>query len=162
MTKKKNIDGILDSLDEFDRTIGKKESSPAVFDISPETDHLVTEVVIDIPYNTIKPVNQRIFAVAFDPGEQKTKGGIIIPTKFATAESEERKKKDYKRYYVVDFADDCTLPLKRAMEISPFFPEDSIGFTFPEVIDWGNGRRYTTFHQSELAGYSLEEITVMD
>jgi hypothetical protein len=119
------------------------------------------ELTVSIPFNTMKPVNGRIFAIAVNPAEVKTASGIIVPTSIDKGETSQGERRILKlhRYFVIDYANDINENLKnqlsRGVEIFPFVTEEAIGWTFPYIIDWSNaGARYTVIHESEVAGIS--------
>jgi co-chaperonin GroES (HSP10) len=123
--------------------------------------------VIDVPRNHLKPVNQRIFCVKVDPGEQKTESGIILATSYGNDESKGKKVKKF-RYFVIDVAVDCTVEfidhkdnkrtLRRGDEIAPFIPEDMISYSHTLVHDFGNNEIYVSFHQTEIAGVNKKPL----
>ncbi len=114
---------------------------------------------VTIPRNVIKPVNSRIFAVSFDPGERKTKANIILPTQYQKGEKNKRIKLE--RYFIVDIDPECKLAkekgAKRGDEIFPFIPEGAIALDWPFVVDWPINEKYWVFHETELAGFCSAE-----
>lgn len=168
MKKKKNFNakGILDTIDDYDGNPieDKNDFSPSPFTEAELSKYqeLISKMIIEIPYNKIKPVNQRIFCIEVDPHEQKTEGGIIIPTQFALSEAKGGRTRKLRRYFVVDLADDCTIPVKRGMEIYPFIPIEAEAWSFPEVYDWEAGKIYITLHQTEIHGISMAEVVEKD
>jgi len=123
--------------------------------------------VLEIPKNQVKPVNQRIFCISQDPGEQKTEHGIIIPNQHNKPESKGGRKRERRRYWVVDVADDVTLevplfpgskerrPLERGDEVYPFIPEEAEAWDFVMVYDFYTNKEYIVFHQTELGGVGM-------
>lgn len=133
----------------------------------------ITKVsVINLPNNQVKPVNGRIFAIAQDPGEMKTEGGLILPTAYSMPEERKGLKRERLRYFVVDVAEDCNIKvptkgpqnedwkrnLERGDEIFPFMPQDADGWTPPIVHDFYNNQDYIVFHESELAGVGMSGL----
>lgn len=116
--------------------------------------------VIELPKNQIKPMNRRIFAIAQDPGEMKTAGGVIVPTDFSMPESKRGVERKLRRYYVVDVADDVDLQvngrkLSRGDEIFPFIPQEAEEWTFPEVFDFYISKKYLVFEQLEICAIGM-------
>jgi hypothetical protein len=128
--------------------------------------------VITLPDNKVKPVNQRIFAIAQDPGEMKTDSGIILANTYNLPEAKKGRKREVLRYFVVDVSDDCDVKvpytkddgtisrrnLERGDEIFPFIPAEAEEWSFPLVHDFYNNNDYIVFHQSELAGVGMSSL----
>lgn len=117
-------------------------------------EEITAVAVLQIPINQIKPINQRIFCIETDPGEMRTKGGIIIATDYKTSEAKGSRKRNLRRYFVVDSADDCSNKYSRGDEVSPFIPDEAEEWSFPKVYDFYTKKVYTVLHESELAGIS--------
>jgi hypothetical protein len=126
--------------------------------------------VIELPKNRVKPVNQRIFCIAQDPGLMKTDGGIILPSVHNASEGKGGQKRKLMRYFVVDVADDCDIrfnktednpegsKIERGDEVFPFIPAEAVEWSFPETFDFDLNIGYVTIHQTELAGVSISPL----
>lgn len=140
--------------------------------VKPKTFEEITNTsVINLPKNQVKPVNGRIFAIAQDPGEMKTEGGILLPTAYSLPEARKGKKREILRYFVVDVADNCNInvpaenlqfakfrKLERGDEIFPFIPQEAEEWSFPIVHDFYNNNDYIVFHETELAGVGMSPL----
>ena len=164
---------ILGEPDKIDSKM-TNEKKPRVKEQSFE--EITAQSVITLPKNQVRPVYQRIFCIAVDPGEMKTEGGVIIPTSFNQPEAKSNQKVKLMRYFVVDVADDCTIRFKknrndrtvpsslpqdkieRGDEVFPFIPPDAVDFVFPEVFDFYNNERYIVFHETELGGVGVSPL----
>jgi len=182
--RKKELESIAKDLAEDD--IRKYPLSPEEFfapgmigvDINRKkvksADEILNELVIELPRNHAKPVNQRLFVLEVIADEVKTKGGIILATSFTQQKQERQVTKEIKRYYVIDVAHDCTLSfipygekekriVQRGDEVFPFFPEEMLEWSIPRIIDWDNSAaRYCVVHESELAGASASLVAEGD
>jgi len=127
-----------------------------------------SDTVIDLPVNLVRPMGSRIFCKAVPAFEKKTRAGIIMATSYEQQRGEDRIIRDYKRYFVIDVADDLTRTFKpldpnqpnrklqRGDEVFIFVPEDAKRYSPVEVIDWSNGAmRYVVFEEMEIAGAGL-------
>jgi hypothetical protein len=162
--KKKRIDDKLkieDNIasDEFDLPV-KMEVKTA--------ESIESEMSITLPINLIRPMGSRMFCKEITATEKRTKGGIILATKFEQTRGEDVVKRDYKRYFVIDVANDLTRTFKpldpteperkprRGDEVFIFVPEEAKRYSPVEVIDWNNGgMRYIVFEEMEIAGIGL-------
>lgn len=163
--KKKRIDLKNNKLseaiasDEFDQ--------PAKIEVK-TTESIESVIVIDLPKNLIRPMGSRVFCKEITATEKKTRGGILLATKFEQIRGEDVIKRDYKRYFVIDVANDLTRTfkpldpaeperkLRRGDEVFIFVPEEAKRYSPVEVIDWNNGgMRYTVFEEMEIAGAGL-------
>lgn len=119
--------------------------------------------VIELPKNDVKPVNQRIYCIATDPGEMKTGGGIILPSTHNSPEAKGGRKRELRRYWVVDVADDCNIKfngrkISRGDEVYPFIPQEAEEWTFPMIFDFYTNKEYTVIHETELAGVGMSSL----
>ena len=163
--KKKRIDDKrLESAmasDEFDRPSIEVKSAESI----------ESEMVIDLPVNLVRPMGSRVFCKEVTASEKKTKGGILLATKFEQMRGEDMIRRDYKRYFVIDVANDLTRTfkpanpneparqLRRGDEVFIFVPEEAKRYSPVEVIDWNNGGlRYTVFEEMEIAGAGLVNL----
>lgn len=163
--KKKRIDDnkvkLTDAIesDEFDQ--------PAKMEVR-TAESIESEMSIILPVNLVRPMSGRIFCKEITATEKRTRGGIIMATKFEQIRGEDVIKRDYKRYYVIDVANDLTRTfkpldpkeperkLRRGDEVFIFVPEEAKRYSPVEVIDWYNGgMRYTVFEEMEIAGAGL-------
>jgi len=162
--KKKRIDDKNNKLanavsDEFDAV-------PTMEVKTAET--IESDTVIDLPVNLVRPMGGRVFCKEMTATEKRTRGGIILATKYEQIRGEDVVKRDYKRYFVIDVANDLTRTfkpldpnepdrkLRRGDEVFIFVPEDAKRYSPVEVIDWNNGgMRYTVFEEMEIAGAGL-------
>ena len=126
-----------------------------------KADDIIASAPYDIPKPTMIPVNARLLCIAVDPGEIKTAAGIIIPGQQTILDEDDRIK-NLPRFIVAAAAKDAFVldgkgePLyyfKPGDEAYPYWPEDSIGFHFPIVFDYGSQTYFTTLHVSELVAY---------
>jgi hypothetical protein len=129
---------------------------------SPE--EILGELVVELPRNTIKPVNGRIFLYEVSADEVKTKAGILLPTSHIVQKQDRQMSREIRRYYVLDTAVDCQVTfiphgeieprkLRRGDEVFPFFPEEMENWSLPKVIDWNNNAmRYCVVHETEIGG----------
>ncbi len=131
-------------------------------------EEITANSVIALPQNQVRPVNQRIFCIMVDPGEMKTEGGLIIPTKYNKPEARNDQSVELIRFFVIDVADDCTILFKktansspckieRGDEVFPFIP-DVVKWSFPTVHDFYNHITYTVLHETELAGVGVSSL----
>ena len=132
-------------------------------------EEITAQSVIKLPKNQVRPVNQRIFCIAVDPGEMKTEGGIILPTEYSLTEAKGGQKRRLLRYFVVDVADDCNIryekianvapsKIERGDEIFPFIPVEAVDFKFPTVHDFYNHKDYIVLHETELGGVGISSL----
>lgn len=130
---------------------------------------ITAQSVIKLPHNQVRPVNQRIFCIAIDPGEMKTEAGIILPTTYTSIEAKGNQKRNLLRYFVVDVADDCDIrfekmanvapsKIKRGDEVFPFIPVEAVDFKFPTIHDFYNHENYIVLHQTELGGVGISSL----
>lgn len=130
---------------------------------------ITAKSVVKLPYNQVKPVNQRIFCIAIDPGEMKTEAGIILPTTYTSIEAKGNQKRNLLRYFVIDVADDCDIrfektkntklsKIERGDEVFPFIPVEAVDFRFPTIHDFYNHEDYIVLHQTELGGVGISSL----
>ena len=130
---------------------------------------ITAQSVVKLPKNQVRPVNQRIFCIAINPGEMKTEGGIILPTEYTSAEAKGSQKRSLFRYFVVDVADDCSIrygkmaniapsKIERGDEVFPFIPVEAVDFKFPTVHDFYNHEDYIVLHETELGGVGISSL----
>lgn len=168
--KKKRIDdknrklaeAILD--EEFDAVPSSQEVRTA--------ESIETDTRIDIPINLIRPMTGRIFCKEMPAFEKKTKAGIILAKSYEQYRGEEKIIRDYKRYFVIDVANDLTRTfkpmkkeeperkLRRGDEVYIAVPEESSRPYSPVyVIDWNNGAmKYIVFEEMEITGAGLIDL----
>jgi len=132
-------------------------------------EEITAQSVVKLPKNQVRPVNQRIFCVAVDPGEMKTESGLILPTEYTQPEAKGSQKRRLFRYFVVDVADDCNIKyektknsepskIERGDEVFPFIPVEAVDFNFPTVHDFYNHEDYIVFHETELGGVGVSSL----
>lgn len=135
--------------------------------VKSEVDPQTMEMVIELPKNQVKPVNGRIFCVETDPGEMKTKSGLILPTDYQAPQARGGRQRRLRRFWVVDVADDVSLKvagrkLQRGDEVYPFIPNEAEAWSFPIVFDYYLNTSYIVLHETELAGIGNPENIKQD
>lgn len=122
---------------------------------------ITSSSVIQLPRNTVKPVNGRLFCRATNPEERITESGIILPEKPLDEDpnaymNKDRTQKDRKRFWVIDIADDIPFKIERGDEVYPFWIDEALGYNSQMIRDFGNqSMDYFVFHYTELAGISM-------
>ena len=174
--KKKRIDDKNDKLAAaVNETPDTSEFDQPTKMVVKTAEQIESDTVIDLPVNLIRPMNGRIFCKELRAFEKKTRGGIIMATSFEQYRGEDKIKRDYKRYFVIDVSNDLTgtfqpldptqppRKLRRGDEVFPFFPEQMTDWTPVYVIDWNNGgMKYCVFQEMELAGAGLINLIQED